>query len=174
MNVSSNIKIIIWGFIYLLIQVFIMRGINLGWDGAVYIQVLFYPVFLITLPFRISNNGLLLIAFVFGMILDFFYDSPGVHTAACVFTAFIRKWVISILEPRGGYGITASPTFDNMGMGWFLSYSSILVFCHILVYFCAEIFTFAYIGTILTKTIFTFLLSYVIILLFHYVISPID
>ena len=174
MNASSNMRIVIWGIVYLFIQVLIMRGINLGWGGAIYIQVLFYPIFLLTLPFRISNNGLLFIAFVFGMILDFFYDSPGVHTAACVFTAFVRKWVVAALEPRGGYGTTASPTFDNMGMGWFLSYSSILVFSHTLVYFCAEIFTIAYIGTILMKTIFTFLLSYVVILLFHYVISPID
>lgn len=174
MNTVGNIKIVIWAVIFLLIQVLIMRGIDIGWGGKIYIQILFYPLFFITLPFKISNNVLLLVAFVFGLMLDLFYDSPGVHAFASVLTMFSRKYVIQILEPRGGYGVNSSPSFESMGAGWFLSYSSILFFIHVFAYFCADIFTIAYLGTIIVKAIFSFLLTYAIVLLFHYVISPFE
>lgn len=174
MSTVGNIKIAVWAIVFLLIQVLVMRGIDIGWNGVIYIQILFYPLFFITLPFRIPNYILLLIAFFFGLALDFFYDSPGVHSFASVLTMFLRKHVIQILEPRGGYGANSSPSFESMGGGWFLSYSSILFFIHIFTYFCMDIFTIAYFGTIVAKTLFSFLLTYVIVLLFHYVISPFE
>jgi hypothetical protein len=174
MNASIIIKIAFWGILYLLVQVLVMKGINLGWDEKVYMQVFFYPIFLLTLPFKIPQYAILLVGFSLGLSLDFFYDSPGVHSFACVLLSYSRKWVTILLEPRGGYAVNASPTYDSMGASWFLSYTALLLFLHIFSYFCIEIFTFAYLGTILVKTVFSFLLSFVIIILFHYVLSPLE
>jgi hypothetical protein len=45
----------------------------------------------------------LITAFLLGITVDMFVDTPGVHTSASVFMAFVRPFVLRILAPRDGY-----------------------------------------------------------------------
>lgn len=160
--------------VFFLLQVLFLKRLSTGWEGYFYWNVLFYPLFILLLPFRTPRSLLLLIAFIFGLAIDLAYDSPGVHASASVFLAFMRDIVIKLdwLVPREGYKITASPTIRDLGFPWFIRYLSILLLCHVLFYFMVEVFVPSQIFEILQKSFFTYILSMVFILIYMLIFRP--
>jgi hypothetical protein len=108
---------------------------------------------------------LVIIGFVVGFTMDMFYNSPGVHMSASVFTAFIRPYVLKYIEPRGGYNVNDSPVSAHLGFTWYITYTSILMLAHLFFYFSIEVFTFYYILEIWLKTLFSFIFSMFIVLM---------
>ncbi len=169
-NITS--KIIFRFILLVLLQVAVFKQFTPDSGYGLYFHTLIYPIFIIILPFRISKINVILLAFAFGLVLDMFYSSPGVHASACVFTAFIRPTVLSLVKPQGEYDILHSPTIFNYGFVWFATYCAIMLFAHLFFYFSVEAFTFVYIGQILLKTIASFIVSYFLIILFQFIINP--
>jgi len=159
-------------FILVLIQVLILKQINIDWKGFNYIQLFIYPLFILMIPIKMQRSLLLLLAFFTGIVVDMFYDSPGLHASALVFLAFSRKYVLKFLEPVEGYNIDATPNIRTFGFDWFLIYSSVLVLLNILWYFSMEAFSFIYITDILLKTIFSFIFSEILIILYVAILNP--
>lgn len=158
----------------LLLQVLVLRQVALEWPQFPYINILVYPLFLFLLPLRTPRYLQFILAFGMGLLVDLFYDSPGVHASAAVFTIYLRYYVLKSMEPRGGYNINYSPTKRRMGLTWWLRYSSILLLAHCFVYFSVEAFTFFYILDILLKTGLGFLFSLTLMLIITAVFNPLD
>lgn len=165
---SNNIlPALLHATIILVIQNLLLVGFNFSFLGR-YLSVAFiYPLVIILFPLSTNKSLLLVLAFFIGLLIDFFYDSPGVHSGALVLTAFIRSAVLRYLEPRGGYRTDNIPSVANYGLSWFLKYSSTLMFVHILVYFILDIFTFVYIDKIVINTLSSFIISYIFILVYQ-------
>ena len=158
--------------VVILLQGFVLQRINLGGSGAQYFSILVYPVLIMLLPIRINRLALIFTGFATGIIIDLMYNSLGVHASACVFIAFLRPYILQVFEPRGGYAVNATPSASTFGMRWFLQYGAVMLFMHLLFYFSMEVFTFAYIGQILLKTLSSFLLSFVAIVLYVFLFNP--
>ncbi len=156
----------------LLLQVLVLKHITPGWEGFHYVQIFIYPLFIMLLPFRTPMVWLLLSAFAMGIIIDFFYDSIGLHASASVFVAYVRPAFLRWLVPRGGYVISQSPTKDYLGWPWFLRYASLMLATHLFFYFSVEYFTFVYIVEILLKTAASFVASMIFILMAVSIFNP--
>lgn len=152
-----------------LVQVLILINVEINTN---YVNLYIYPLFLFLLPIRIQKVALLGIAFVTGIMIDMFYDSSGVHAAVCVFIAYIRSGVLTVLEPRGGYEPNHKPTKNQFGAAWFFQYSAILLFIHLLMVFILEAFTFVGFGLLLLKTILSFVLSMLLVVMYTYLFNP--
>lgn len=162
-----------WRFVLLLIfQVAVFKQLNLQWSYATYLHILIYPIFLILLPFRYSKITILLLAFALGIFVDIFYNTIGIHASTCVFTAFIRPSILSIIKPQGDYDVLQSPNASDYGFVWFLRYASILLFLHLFFYFSVEAFTFVYLGQIILKTLGSFLISIIFVILYQFIFNP--
>ncbi len=155
----------------LILQVVVLKNVTFAGD---YVSIMLYPVFIMLLPVRIPHALLVFLGFVLGIFLDLFYDSLGVHASATVFTAFIRPYVLAALEPRGGYGVNHSPTKFRFGFNFFFSYACVLMFFHLLIYFSMEIFTPIYIGEIFLRTVFSFLVSMIFVIIYQFLLNPRD
>lgn len=163
---------IIRSIFIILLQVLIFRQIHFGDSFLRYTHVLLYPIIILLLPLKVSRNALILIGFAIGIILDIFYDSIGIHAATAVFTAFLRPYVLQLIEPRGGYNVNISPTRFHLGFPWFVQYASILVFTHCFFYFSVEAFSFVYLKEILLSTVLSFIFSMTFILLYQVIVNP--
>jgi len=152
MDSRTIIRQFISCLIYILVQVFFIRHFVLfdGW-AVCYI----YVGFLLLLPFEIDTVILLLIGAVVGLITDIFYDTLGIHTAACVFIMFLRPFVIKTLNPRGGYDENPIISLSYMGISWFLPYIFILVLIHHLVLFMVEASNINFMVFAILKAIFS-------------------
>ena len=146
-------------FVFLvLLQVLILNNIQL--NG--FINPYLYILFIIMLPFEIPVWLLMLLAFVMGISIDMFLNTMGIHAAACVFMAYTRSYVLNFFSPRDGYESNTEPSLEYWGLTWFLSYSSIMVCLHHVVFFFIEAFRltefFSTFFRVIVSSVFTILL----------------
>ncbi len=169
---NSLVPNIIRFILLTLFQALIFKQIAFGWGGKIYFHTIVYPLFILLLPINTPRWLAFLLAFMMGISIDIFYNSPGVHASTLIFTAFARGLVLALLEPREGYSINLSPTIKNMGVGWFFRYASILLGIHLLFYFSVEVFTFAYFLEIFSKAIFSYFISIAFIMMIMMIFNP--
>lgn len=155
---NEIIRNIIRFVILVSIQVLIIKNIELGR----FINPFIYVLFIIGLPFETPKWLTLVSAFTIGITIDMFYDTAGMHAAACVFIGYIRPGVLKLFSPRDGYEFGTQPTIQYLGVPWFLSYSAILIVLHHLILFYIEVFRFSeFFSTffrVIVSSIFTILL----------------
>ncbi len=169
MNKLSSAHVLT-GIFLLLIQIFLLKNIHLElWDRYV-VMILLYPLILLLLPIGIPRSAIITTAFVLGLVIDGFYDSPGVHTASLVLTAFLRSFALRLFEPRGGYRIDYAPEVRLYGIGWFLSYIGVMLFIHSFAYFSFDAFTFVHLDKIFINTVLSFFVTFIIATLYKIVI----
>lgn len=150
-----------------LLQVLIVQNIRLGSS-----IILFpYVLFILLLPFETPKLLVLILSFFIGIIIDMFYDTAGIHAAACTVIGYLRYYILKIVSPREGYDVGLSPTISSMGTIWFITYSLSIIFIHHLFIFYIEIFRFnEFFRTLLRvilSTIGTFIFVYIIQFLFY-------
>lgn len=112
---------------------------------------------------------MLLLSFLIGIVVDGFYNSPGVHASAAVLIGYLRSFILNLLEPYEGYNIDDSPNLATMGIGWFMSYVSVSMLIFLFTYFSVEAFSFVYIFDIILDTIFSLIVSFIMIIVSQYV-----
>jgi len=127
-------------------------------------------LFILLLPFEIPNILLFVLAFVMGLSIDAFYDTPGLHAAACTLLALVRIIFISLTVQKDGFDNDPEPTLSVMGFRWFLTYATILTLFHHFFLFNLEVFRFSEIqytfSRFILSSVFTVFLMLVTGLLF--------
>ncbi|MBB5397520.1 rod shape-determining protein MreD [Mucilaginibacter sp. AK015] len=137
--------------ILVLLQVFLLKNISLYNLAVPYLYILF----ILLLPFETPNLVLFALAFILGLTIDAFYDTPGLHAAACTLLAFVRILFISITVQKDGFDNEPEPTLSIMGFTWFFTYALVLTLFHHFFLFNLEVFRLSEI----TYTLSRFLLS---------------
>jgi rod shape-determining protein MreD len=150
-----------------LVQVLIIKNIELGR----FINPFIYVLFIVILPFETPKWALLFIAFFLGITIDMFYDTAGLHAAACVFMAYIRPGVLKLFSPRDGYESGTQPSIQYLGIPWFLSYAGILVIAHHLILFYMEIFRFSEFFSTFFRVIISSVFTMVLIIVVQYLFN---
>ncbi len=164
-------RIIIQNFVrfvvLVLLQVFLLKNISLYNLSMPYLYILFVML----LPLETPNLLLFTLAFLMGIIIDMFYDTPGLHAAASVILAFVRILFVSITVQRDGFDNEPAPTLGNMGFRWFFTYSAVLVLIHHFFLFALEVFRFSEIQytllRFLSSSLFTLFLILITSFLFY-------
>lgn len=150
-----------------LLQVVIVQNIRLGG----YLILFPYVLFILLLPFEMNKLMVLFLSFLLGLTVDMFYDTAGMHAAACTLMGFSRNYVLRFIAPREGYDPGQAATVEHMGITWFVTYAGILIFIHHLFFFYLEIFRFGEFFRTLLRVILssmgTFVFIYVIQFLFY-------
>nr|WP_299497433.1 rod shape-determining protein MreD [Mucilaginibacter sp.] len=147
---SRSIILNIIRFVLLVfIQVFLLKNITLYNLSTPYLYILF----ILLLPFETPNLLLFALAFILGLTIDAFYDTPGLHATACVLLAFVRVLFISITVQKEGFDNEPEPTLSLMGFRWFFTYAFVLTFFHHFFLFNLEVFRFSEIQYTLIRVV---------------------
>jgi rod shape-determining protein MreD len=92
---GRSIIVNILRFIFLVfIQVFLLKNITLYSFSTPYLYILF----ILLLPFETPNLLLFPLAFILGLTIDAFYDTPGLHAASCVLLTLFHHFFLFNLE----------------------------------------------------------------------------
>ena len=59
-----------------------------------------FSLYFVAPPFSINRSWQMIIAFVFGMCMDYFTGTPGLHAIPCVLIAYLRPFLLNILMPQ--------------------------------------------------------------------------
>ncbi len=157
-------KDIVRFFVLIALQVLLLDHINLGG----YINPSLYVFFILLLPFEIPGWLLLILAFLIGLGVDVFSNSTGLHTAASVFMAYIRPWVIRKTGAPADYEGNLKPGIADMGFRWFLIYAAILIFAHQFAVALLDTFRFAEAGLISIRLALSTAFTLVLVIISEY------
>jgi len=143
------------------IQVFLLKNIALYNLSTPYLYILF----ILLLPFETPNLLLFPLAFILGLTIDAFYDTPGLHAAACVLLAMVRVIFINITVQKEGFDNEPEPTLSVMGFRWFIAYVLVLTLFHHFFLFNLEVFNLSDIQFTLTRVVLSTLFTVFLILI---------
>ena len=125
---STLLKNIIRFFLFILIQVYVLHKIP---PLHRFITPYLYYLFILWLPFNMSRGALMFTSFLFGLTLDYFLNTPGLHAAPCVLIAYVRPFLINLLiSQEGAEQNYASPSITSMGWAPYLTYVIVLTLLH--------------------------------------------
>jgi rod shape-determining protein MreD len=114
--------------LFILIQVLVLHKIP---TLHRFITPYLYFLYILWLPFNMPRVVLMLVAFLFGLTLDYFLMTPGLHAAPCVLIAYIRPFIINILISQEGADQNyASPSAVSMGAAPYTTYVVVLTLLH--------------------------------------------
>ena len=125
---SSFVRNTLLFIVFIAVQVFVLFRVK---PLHQFVVPYLYFLYILWLPFNTPRIGLTLIGFLFGLTLDFFDHSPGLHAAACSLIAYVRPFLISILISQEGADQNyRSPSVTSMGLVPYATYVIILTLLH--------------------------------------------
>ena len=125
---SDVLKNIIRFSLFILVQVFVLFQVA---PLHQFIVPYLYFLYILWLPFNTPRLALTFTGFVFGLVLDYFTKTPGLHAAACTLIAYIRPFLVNILISQEGADQNyKSPSVRSMGLAPYATYIVILTLLH--------------------------------------------
>jgi rod shape-determining protein MreD len=166
---STLLKNMIRFVLFILVQVFILFKIP---PLHRFITPYLYFLYILWLPFNFSRAGLMALAFLYGLCLDYFTHTPGLHAAACVLIAYLRPFVINLLISQEGADKSyASPSITSMGWAPYGTYVLVLTLFHHAYLVFLEWMSFGsfwyFLGKIAATSVISMLLIFLTELLFY-------
>lgn len=156
----------------ILFQVLIISNVHL--QVSFYINPYVYPLIILLLPMQMPKWAVILASFFTGIAIDTFLNTAGFHAASCVLIGYLRPYILQLLTPRNGYEADDQPTIKYFGFTWFITYATLMLLIHHLIYFFIEVHAFNEIGRTLFKIILSLLFSLLFILLIEVIASPVS
>ncbi len=160
---STLVKNIIRFILLILVQFFVLDKVHLNYMVTPYIYILF----ILWMPFKFSRTLQMILAFLLGFVLDSFHHNPGFHAASCVLVAYVRPFLINILVPHeGAESNYEEPSLKSLG-GFmpYLIYAGVLTLLHNSWLFMLEALQFGGVWEFIVKTMFSTLISVVLIII---------
>ena len=125
---SKFVKNIIRFILFIFVQVFVLFQVN---PLHQFIVPYLYFLYILWLPFNTPRITLTSIGFIFGLTLDYFTKTPGLHAAPCTLIAYMRPFLVNILiRQEGAEQNYSSPSITSMGLAPYATYVFILTLIH--------------------------------------------
>lgn len=130
----------------------------------------FYIGFLLYLPYGLSRTYTMLIAFVTGLVIDIFSNTPGIHASACIFLVFIKDfWHDFII---GGSDDDVYINFNELRVLGSLGYLLPLTFIHHLIIFTVENGGFQSFGSLTLKVLYSSVYTFTLVFSLSFLMAP--
>ncbi len=159
---TSNTLIRIRNFVILaFIQVLIFSQIHLFGYATAHI----YLIFLLKLPRFTSRNEQLIWAFLFGLVVDIFCNTPGINACAATAMSFARNYILESFTQKG-IADDFIPGIHTINFGGYAMYATLCLLLFYSVLYILELFTIRYpltlLASIVASTLLTLLFTLVI------------
>ena len=154
-------------FILLLVaQVLIFNRIDLFG----FINPFPYVLFIILYPVNGNKSGLLAASFLLGLLMDMFWNSGGVHAAACLVLAYYRSAIFKF-----SFGLSyeyQTVRLNDVVTPERFSFLLIAIVLHHFVLFVLEVFKVSFLWDILVRTVLSTIFTIITCIIIIYIIKP--
>lgn len=118
---------------------------------------------LIEIPITFNVNLLLTVAFLLGLSVDIFQDTPGLNALTCSIVAFMRKWIFHLYVPRDEEANAHRICINTVGMSTFLKYMVTMAVIYCTICFTLEAITYADVHRLVLRIVMSTLFTFVVI-----------
>ena len=131
--IKSYVKVFVYFIIFVALQVLVLNNIQLF---KIVIPLLYVYV-IIKMPINLTRISVILISFALGLVIDIFFNTLGLHAAACSLIGFYRQPLLNTFSEKDMIE-GASPSYYTLGAGAFIRYSLSIVVLHHIALFLIE------------------------------------
>ena len=125
---SALLRNIIRFVLFILVQVYIFNKVP---PVHQFVKPYIYFLFILWLPFSINRSMQMIIAFIFGLCMDYFTGAPGMHAIPCVLIAYFRPFLLNVLLSQEKTEVSyAEPSITSLGWAQYSIYVVVLTFVH--------------------------------------------
>jgi|TARA_B110000908_G_scaffold166737_1_gene218389 rod shape-determining protein MreD len=161
----NKFRIFFWSILILLLQILLFNNINFSQNINPYLYIAFIFIF----PLNKNRFLFLSAAFMFGLILDFFSDTGGIHAASLLFVAFLRIYFIKLFFKKNNIDYLLF-NLHSETFGQVFNYVVTLTVIHHFVLFSLDNFSFHNMGTVLLNTLYSSTFTLVLYFLGSYIL----
>ncbi|MBO7610469.1 MAG: rod shape-determining protein MreD [Muribaculaceae bacterium] len=120
---------------------------------------------ILRLPINWHSNIVLTIAFLMGLLVDVFNNTPGMNALSCTVLAGVRPAVFNAYVPRGEeLAESTMPSISSLGIGVYAKYMVTLVLIYCTLIFFIQAFTVRDVLLTIERVLASTLLTAVILL----------
>ncbi len=119
---------------------------------------------IIRMPMDMKTDALLTWAFVCGLLVDMFSDTPGVNSLACTVLAMVKRPCMYAYVPRDDRTKSITPSIKELGFAIHGKYLLTMSAIYCFLAFTIEYFNFADIKEIVIMTVSSAVLTFLVIL----------
>lgn len=123
--IKSYLKVFAYFVFFALLQVLVLNNIQL----FKFVIPLLYVYVIIKIPTNLTRTSVILISFALGLVIDLFFNTSGLHAAACSLAGFLRDPLLKTFADKDLFE-GATPSYRTLGIGAFIRYASSLVVLH--------------------------------------------
>lgn len=117
---------------------------------------------IVSLPMNLKTDWLLTWAFISGVLVDLFSDTPGVNALSCTLLAMVKRPVLYAYIPKDDHTKNVEPSLYSLGFSVYSKYLLTMSAIYCALVFTIEYFNFAAVKEIVimsvSSSVFTFLL----------------
>ncbi|MFY0603877.1 MAG: rod shape-determining protein MreD [Flavobacteriaceae bacterium] len=162
----NRIYLVLGLFLLLFFQVFILNKIN--FFG--YINPYLYILFVFVYPVSKNRFSLLFFAFIYGLLIDLFSDSGGIHAFSLLFIAYIRIIFIKTFFQKSEADLSIF-NLKTEPFGKVFNYVVILTVIHHFILFSLANFSFQNFSDVLLNTLFSSVFTLILYFLGTFIFS---
>ena len=159
----------VWFFVHMLLGLAMQLMLSEGWFGLLGFVCYPYVMPFLLMPMQVLWGRQLIMAALWGLLIDMLYGTWGAHMAAMVAMVYARSWILIMLTPSSLLKTQVYPRATRMGWSWYMIYITTLLFLHQLCIFVLELWDFYHVS-LLKAYAFT-LLFFCLIEVFHAVFA---
>ena len=129
-----------------------------------------YILFIILYPVNGNKSGLLAASFLLGLLMDMFWNSGGVHAAACLVLAYYRPAIFKF-----SFGLSyeyQTVRLNDVVTPERFSFLLISIVLHHFVLFVLEVFKVSFLWDILVRTVLSTIFTIITCIIIIYIIKP--
>lgn len=119
---------------------------------------------IITSPINMKTDWLLTWAFLSGLAVDIFSDTPGVNSLACTLIAMAKRPLFYAYVPRDDRTIAVVPSIHSLGFGVFSKYLFSMCAIYCFTVFFIEYLNFSDVKEILIMSITSSIATFLVLL----------
>lgn len=160
----NKVVVFFWLVIILFSQVFVFNNINfLG-----YVNPYIYVSFLFLFPLNKNRFLFLTLAFLYGLSIDFFSDTGGIHAFSLLFVGYFRLLFIKIFFKKTDIDYLLFK-IHNQPFGQVFNYVVTLTLIHHFILISLANFSFHNFGSIILNTLYSSVFTLVLYFLGSYI-----
>ncbi len=163
----ESLEHIINFLVYVVLQLFLINKLVLFNQAFCF----FYVGFLLYLPQSLGRVYQLFIGMGIGLLVDVFFDTPGIHAAASVFLMFLRPGWLNVTT-GGSLEEGEKINLRNLGLTSFVTFSLPLIAIHHITIFTIEGYGFSSFYDVFLKILFSSMFTLMVVTIIQLLLAP--
>ena len=160
----NRIALIFWLILIFFLQVTVLNNIN--FSG--YVNPYLYIAFVFLFPLDKNLFPFLIGCFLYGLGIDFFSDTGGIHAFSLVFVGYLRLLFIRLYFKKTEIDYLLF-NLRNEAFGSVFNYVVTLTFIHHLILLSLDNFSFQNLGSVFLNTIYSTIFTLILYFLGSYI-----